>query len=289
MTDRLELNWKLDGFVDEQRYYCSETAFTFANLPTPKAILANNVRSHVDTAITANKTYYIAVGAVKNSVEKLSAVVSRSTLSGDEHWNNVVFYCRFNDSAVDLSLKNNQPTLGSQVTYSATGAKFGKALYVVNNVNQMISYPASEMGFAGGEDFTIEGWVYCTLKPTDYYYSPFGTWTSNSGWCFFYTPTGIAFYFNNLSISKNLSYSANELHAICVTRENGVIRLFFNGVLVETLTNNATIAANSLKIGGNGVSSDRWRGYIDEVRITKGIARYVADYTPQDQEFYNSL
>ncbi|RLL31774.1 hypothetical protein D9K80_14640, partial [Acinetobacter cumulans] len=37
-TNRLELNWKLDGFVDEQRYYCSETAIDPLNLPPHKAI-----------------------------------------------------------------------------------------------------------------------------------------------------------------------------------------------------------------------------------------------------------
>ena len=76
MTNRLELNWKLDGFVDEQRYYCSETQIDPANLPVPKAVLANDVRSYVDAAVDVGKTYYVAVGSVKNGVEKLSDVVS---------------------------------------------------------------------------------------------------------------------------------------------------------------------------------------------------------------------
>ena len=37
MTNRLELNWELDGVVDEQRYYCSETPIDPLNLPVPKA------------------------------------------------------------------------------------------------------------------------------------------------------------------------------------------------------------------------------------------------------------
>ncbi len=72
MTNRLELNWKLDGFVDEQRYYCSEIPIDPENLPVPKAVLAGDVRSYVDTAIDTGKTYYVAVGSVKNGVEKLS-------------------------------------------------------------------------------------------------------------------------------------------------------------------------------------------------------------------------
>lgn len=79
MTNRLELNWDLDGFVDEQRYYCSETPIDLENLPAPKAVLAGDLRTYTDAAIELDKTYSIAVSAVKNGVEKLSIVVSIST------------------------------------------------------------------------------------------------------------------------------------------------------------------------------------------------------------------
>lgn len=72
MTNRLELNWKLDGFVDEQRYYCSETPIDTENLPVPKTVLAGDIRTYVDTAIELGKTYHVCVGSVKNGVEKLS-------------------------------------------------------------------------------------------------------------------------------------------------------------------------------------------------------------------------
>lgn len=74
MTNRLDINWKLDGFVDEQRYYCSESAIDPLNLPPPKAILASDVRAYVDTDINEEKTYYIAVSSVRNLVEKLSDI-----------------------------------------------------------------------------------------------------------------------------------------------------------------------------------------------------------------------
>ncbi len=75
MTNHLELNWKLDGFVDEQHYYCSETSIDPNNLPTAKAILAGDARSYVDTAIELGKTYHVVVGSVKNGVEKLSSEI----------------------------------------------------------------------------------------------------------------------------------------------------------------------------------------------------------------------
>ncbi|MGE8542277.1 MAG: discoidin domain-containing protein [Acinetobacter sp.] len=72
MTSRIELNWKLDGFVDEQRYYCSETPIDSENLPVAKVVLAGDVRTHVDSDIEVGKTYFVRIGSVKNGIEKIS-------------------------------------------------------------------------------------------------------------------------------------------------------------------------------------------------------------------------
>lgn len=68
----LVLNWLVDGDIDEQRYYCSETPIDPENLAAPKVILTSNVRTCVDTDIEVGKTYYVRVGSVRNNVEKLS-------------------------------------------------------------------------------------------------------------------------------------------------------------------------------------------------------------------------
>lgn len=76
MTNRLELSWKVDGFVDEQRYYCSESPIDPENLPTPKAVLAGDARSYTDYNGTIGKTYNLRIGSVKNNVEKISEEVN---------------------------------------------------------------------------------------------------------------------------------------------------------------------------------------------------------------------
>jgi len=79
MTNRLEISWKLDGFVDEQRYYCSETPIDIENLPVPKAVLASDMRTYVDTTVDEDKTYYVCVSSVRNNTEKVSAIKKVST------------------------------------------------------------------------------------------------------------------------------------------------------------------------------------------------------------------
>lgn len=74
MTNRLIHHWVLDGLVHEQRYYCSETPFTAETKPAPKAILDADVRTYTDTDILEGKTYYTAIGAVRNTTEKLGEI-----------------------------------------------------------------------------------------------------------------------------------------------------------------------------------------------------------------------
>lgn len=81
MTDRLELNWKLDGFVDEQRYYCSEAPINANSLPVTKVVLPGDAITYTDSSIEPDKRYYIRIGSVKNNIEKLSDEIVITTSS----------------------------------------------------------------------------------------------------------------------------------------------------------------------------------------------------------------
>jgi hypothetical protein len=76
-----------------------------------------------------------------------------------------------------------------------------------------------------------------------------------------------------------------------VTRSGGTIQLSHNGTHYAhlkdgTAADNATIVAtpnDHIMIGGHHSSGASFEGmlngYIDEVRITKGVARYTGNYT----------
>lgn len=76
---------------------------------------------------------------------------------------------------------------------------------------------------------------------------------------------------------------------------NGDYKLFLDGV--SGATSNAAAAATpfseaTLRIGADRFSGfgggTYWAGYIDEVRITKGVARYSSNFTPPSVAFLNS-
>ncbi|ASN69682.1 putative tail protein [uncultured Caudovirales phage] len=162
MTNRLELNWKLDGFVDEQRYYCSETHIDLNNLPTPKTVLAGDLRTYTDTDVDVGKTYYVRVGSVKNSVEKISNEKSIFVgTPGHRYWRVLV-----NETVESLYLsigeiflvRNSNDLITSGKTYnqsSKSGAKGAEAcfdgiingsLYWYTRISNLPAWVSIDMG-----------------------------------------------------------------------------------------------------------------------------------------------
>lgn len=73
-----------------------------------------------------------------------------------------------------------------------------------------------------------------------------------------------------------------------LTRHGSTFTLRVGGTTVATATSASALDSNSqaLKIGGNHpASDDPFHGWIDELRITKGVCRYLTDFTPPTAAF----
>jgi PKD repeat protein len=83
--------------------------------------------------------------------------------------------------------------------------------------------------------------------------------------------------------------STDTWYHVAVSRDStNTIRTFINGQQTGSLvnTNSLTSGSQNMFIGGiNGLSASSMNGYIDEVRISKGIARWTANFTPPDHEY----
>lgn len=139
MTNRIELKWDLDYAVDEQRYYCSETPIDPLNLPSPKAVLAGDVRTYVDTEIEIGKTYYVRVGSVRNGVEKLSDQITVTT----------------ENYVVDMRVVNGAwvNTGVVPITMSWVGSPTYDGDVMVLNDTQYLSVPSNEVFNLGTGNF----------------------------------------------------------------------------------------------------------------------------------------
>ena len=80
----------------------------------------------------------------------------------------------------------------------------------------------------------------------------------------------------------------NTWTAVAFCRVSGIIYAFADGVLINSVAHTADITvATPLLIGQLGWRPPIMSGYIDELRITKGVGRYTADYTVSTLPFPN--
>jgi len=134
-------------------------------------------------------------------------------------------------------------------------------------------------------DFTVECWVYTTVVAEKGILQISDT---VGGFKTSYT-TGIAIAINSsgywrfLIGSGNLDTTitpvANAWTYIAVTRSSGVVRTFINGTLATTATVADNLTGQYIGIGSYYSTAYPWNGYIEDLRITKGVARYTGNFT----------
>ena len=153
------------------------------------------------------------------------------------------------------------------------------------------TYPCDPANFYSS-DFTIEGRFYATSIATAV--SLIECWTSSNGWQLFVNANG-TIHFKEKSLAITLVslvggplFTITTDHHVAVTRAGSVLRLFLNGIkIAETTLLTAhtwtTSAPATICIGGqwnSRVTTYDLEGYADDIRITRGVARYTADFTP---------
>ena len=81
---------------------------------------------------------------------------------------------------------------------------------------------------------------------------------------------------------------ANQWTHLAASRSGSTLRLFCNGIQIYAGSNSVSYSVASLQIGrSTGVSAVDLNGYIDDLRITKGVARYQSSFTPPTQAHPN--
>jgi hypothetical protein len=191
-------------------------------------------------------------------------------------------------SIIDKSQSANLELVNT--TGSTTRVKFAntKSIYTGGNSSATIRLDASnklyDLSYGEG-DFTVEGWFYTTdntNNPKLY----IDISSASDYWQLYYiSGSGITLRANNTgiySIETGNSFTENTWHHIALCRSGSNYKVFHNGTEIINVTSTHQIGSNSTKtIGGTDISTgNNLRGYIQDFRITKGLARYTANFTP---------
>lgn len=225
----------------------------------------------------------------------------------DPDWASVVALMHFNGTDASTTMTDE-----TGATWTANGTAqidtaqsvFGGASLLLDGGGTVRNAHATRYNLAG--DFTIEGRIRVpNFTKTNPCIMGSGTAAYGGSACFL-TLRGTA---ASAPLQRRISLggagvsgtdaivSATQLaidtwYAFAIARVGTTMRLFLDGALDKTVTNSNVFnfSDNGLRVGGNGWDSTAGQieGWIDELRITKGVGRYTSSYTPAASEFPNS-
>jgi hypothetical protein len=184
---------------------------------------------------------------------------------------------------IDSSLLARTITSSGSVQIVTTPSKFSQAAWFSGGY-----LSASAVGpVIGTSDFTAEAWIRPSLLSG--YRTIIALNTNNSYEYNIYISSGVAIiWIDDGERCSSSAILADTWYHIAVTRTNGVVRLFVNGVKsISDYTNGDSIPTQATRIGANGrnTPSEIFQGYIDDVRVTPGISRYQSNFTPPTAPF----
>jgi hypothetical protein len=193
-----------------------------------------------------------------------------------------------NAAIFDNSGMSNLETVGNaQIDTSVV--KYGtSSMYFDGSTSNLAIYSNLQGLQFGTGDFTVECWVNKSANGVNAYDSLVGlgaTVNATQGWYLeVSTSRGIFFIINNVSVSFSTWVNDGLWHHIAVARSNGILYIFKDGVLLASgsLATAVPTTATVSRIGNyyNGTTNYYFNGYMDDLRITKGVARYVTNFTP---------
>jgi hypothetical protein len=200
-----------------------------------------------------------------------------------------------NAGIYDATSKNDLETVGN-AQISTTQFQFAPSSMAFDGNGDYLIMPDVQTGQFLTGDFTVEYWCRFGSQGTNYApqvgtltsASPSGTWRFGT----FTNNGGVYLSYHNGSTYVDLqfgstAYNDNTWRHFALTRSGTTVRAFVNGTQVGT---NQTVSqnfnsSNKVSVGAELLNPTYFNGYIQDLRITKGYARYTSNFTPPTSAF----
>jgi YD repeat-containing protein len=193
---------------------------------------------------------------------------------------------------VDSSAGPKSLTAAGDARTSTTQARFGASSAAFDGSGDYWFAPHSGDFSIQAGDFTVEAWVYRAVGGAQHYILSKRSLSASNGWELRITASNTLqfFYTGGSALASTASVPSGTWVHVAATRSGSTVRLFIGGVQSgsATFSNGTENTADTLKIGVGNDLSGGFNGYIDEVRITKGVARYTGSFTVPTTSFGNS-
>jgi hypothetical protein len=251
-----------NGFISDLRIVNGSAVYT-ATFTPPIAPLSTAV---VDTSFLYNATD-VATGVLDNALQQTVQTLGNTAI--------VTSQSKFNGSSIDFD-GSNQSTL--------------------------IAVPNNQLPVWSAVDWTVEGWWYVRTysgsasngfwaqRTSNNNYTPMMVELNNGVFQAYLSSSGSAWA---VTISTSTTVTLNTWFHLALVRSGGTVTLYLNGVSIGSgsIGSSALMASTSpLAVGANSTSLDVagnvvLSAFLNDFRITYGVARYTANFTPPTAAF----
>jgi len=273
-------------------------AQTAASQPNEGRLMIYEETSTGSTTLDTDLKGYISRDGGTTYTQTLLALDSNIT-----HPTSLLLHCDgSNDGTTftDSSFWAHTPTVAGNTHTDTAVKKLGTASAQFDGTGDYLDYASSPAFGFGTGDWTIDFWIYASASGFGTFAIPFdmrsGAASVGSPFLFFDTGNSNIPGFTDGSgttrCSSNVALSNETWYHIAVVKSSNVTKVYTNGVTGASGTYATEFAdtvdyktTNPLRLGHTTSGSYALNGYLDEFRITKGIARWTANFTPDTSPY----
>ena len=225
---------------------------------------------------------------------KLSNISADGSTVGDLYFPQTELLLPFegtNGATTTSDLSNNNLSLGFGGTaqISTAQSKLGSSSLLLDGNSDYLTFDLPTLS----STFTVEFWFRAsTLSGNRSMITNYGG--STTGWWIQYTNSylKVGFAGNNAHIASTTTLSTDTWYHVALSGSAGSYKLFLNGTQEgSTYTGSTQLAGRSeASIGAlySGGYTSLFHGYIDDMRVTSGVARYTSNFTPPTTAYLTS-
>jgi len=189
-----------------------------------------------------------------------------------------------NGAIFDNTAKNVVETVGN-AQISTTQSKWGGSSMYFDSSGDCLSIPYSQTTVFGTGNFTMEAWVYPLSWPNNAAIISGNGVTNSILWGKYDSASNFGVVNDNVAwiITDGTLPTINTWSHVALVRSGTTMKMYVNGIQTgSTATNSSNFVGPTRVVGARNTSgsSGAFDGYIEDVRITTGVARYLTNFTP---------
>jgi hypothetical protein len=179
-----------------------------------------------------------------------------------------------NAAITDATAKNVLETVGN-AQISTTQSKFGGSSMYFDGTGDYLDTPSILNAQFGTGDFTIEGWLYINSLATLQALFDFRAASGPAYGQIYITTGGVLRFYLPTDVGTSNTFSTGVWTHFAITRASGTLNMYINGTRGYSASYTSAMDASKIRIGAGVGGGEGLNAYVDDLRITKGFARYT--------------